>query len=156
MSRPSVLFVCLGNICRSPLAEGAMRVLAETAGIDMRIESAATGDWHVGCEPDRRAQQVAQRHGVNISRIRARQMEPRDFHEFDHIVAMDDSNLEAARNAAPQGSKARLSLLLDHVPGRAGQSVADPYFGQDADFDQTWADIGAGVRGLAAMLVPLR
>lgn len=152
MGRSSVLFVCLGNICRSPLAEGTMRDLAETHGLDIHIDSAGTGDWHVGSEPDRRAQAVAAKHGINISRLRARQIRPEDFDDFDHIVAMDGTNFQVVNAAAPAGSRARLSLLMDHVPGREGQSVADPYFGASAGFDQTWDDLIQGVNGLLALL----
>ena len=152
MDRPSVLFVCLGNICRSPLAEGVMREAAELRGIEVRIDSAGTGDWHVGSEPDRRAQAVAARHGINISRLRARQVRPDDFRSFDHIVAMDNENLAGLRAVAPPDARARLSLLMDHVPGREGQPVADPYFGDAAGFDATWKDVTLGVEALLERL----
>lgn len=152
MNRKSVLFVCLGNICRSPLAEGALRQRAEEEGLELKIDSAGTGDWHVGCEPDRRAQAVAARHGIDISRIRSRQVRLRDFQDFDHIVAMDGDNLAALRQIAPPGTEGKLSLLLDHVPGRAGQSVADPYFGGAEGFDATWADLVLGIDGLVPRL----
>ncbi|SMO38526.1 low molecular weight protein-tyrosine-phosphatase [Paracoccus laeviglucosivorans] len=152
MRKPSVLFVCLGNICRSPLAEGAMRAAADARGAELRIDSAGTGDWHVGSEPDRRAQAVAKKHGVDISRLRARQVRPQDFRDFDHIVAMDAQNLSDLRGAAPMGTRATLSLLLDHVPGREGQSVADPYFGEAAGFDTTWQDVSLGVQALLPKL----
>lgn len=152
MGRPSVLFICLGNICRSPLAEGVMRELTEASGLDVKIDSAGTGDWHIGCEPDRRAQAVAARHGINISRLRSRQVRPQDFLDFDHIVAMDSQNLQALESVAPPAGSARLSLLLDHAPGRQGQSVTDPYFGDAAGFEQTWDDVNQGVQGLLAAL----
>lgn len=152
MHKSSVLFVCLGNICRSPLAEGAMRAAAEAEGIDIVIDSAGTGDWHVGSEPDRRAQAVAHRNGINISRIRARQVRPQDFQDFDHIVAMDDKNLADLKSVAPDGAHAALSLLMDHVPRREGQSVSDPYFGEAAGFDATWRDVQAGVQALLPKL----
>ncbi len=151
MKPPSVLFVCLGNICRSPLAEGALREAAEIEGIELRIESAATGDWHVDCEPDRRAQAVAARNGINISRLRSRQIRPQDFRDFDHIVAMDGDNLAHLMQAAPTDAKARLSLLMDHVPGREGQSVTDPYFGDASGFDATWDDVRLGTQALLAL-----
>ena len=152
MKRKSVLFVCLGNICRSPLAEGLLRHHAETEALELKIDSAGTGDWHVGCEPDRRAQAVAARHGIDISRLRSRQVRLRDFQDFDHIVAMDGDNLAALRQIAPPGTEGKLSLLLDHVPGRAGQSVADPYFGGAEGFDATWADLVLGIDGLVPRL----
>ncbi len=145
----ALLFVCLGNICRSPLAEAAFRQEAERRGLDVEIDSAGTGDWHVGAPPDRRAQAVAARHGVDISHLRARQVRPEDFDRFDQIIALDRENLAALRAMAPAGAPARLSLLLDHVPGREGEPVADPYYGGDSHFDVTWRDVAEGARALA-------
>jgi protein-tyrosine phosphatase len=140
---PSVLFVCLGNICRSPLAEAAFRLALAEAGLDLHVDSAGTGDWHAGSPPDKRAQAVAQRNGANIARYRARQVKQSDFTRFTHIVAMDADNL-AALQAMRENNATNLSLLLDHVPGREGQSVADPYYGRAAGFDTTWADVSTG------------
>jgi protein-tyrosine phosphatase len=148
-----VLFVCLGNICRSPLAEAAFRVEAERIGLDADADSAGTGEWHVGNSPDRRAQAAALRNGVDISGLRARQVGAEDFRRFDHIVALDESNLRNLKKLSPTGARATLSLLLDHVPGRGGQAVADPYYGDDAGFDVTWADVTAGARGLAERIL---
>ncbi len=148
MSTPSVLFVCLGNICRSPLAEGAMRAVAARAGVLIEIDSAGTGNWHAGDPPDPRARAVAAAHGVDISDLRARQVRAEDFHRFDHIVAMDRDNLAELRRLAPPTAPARLSLMLDHVPGSKGKSVADPYFGDAAGFGATWAEVLAGAEGL--------
>ncbi|HEY1605743.1 MAG TPA: low molecular weight protein-tyrosine-phosphatase [Allosphingosinicella sp.] len=145
----SLLFVCLGNICRSPLAEGAFRAEAERLGLDVRVDSAGTGDWHVGAPPDRRAIAAARRGGVDIAHLRARQVRAEDFERFDHIVALDRQNLRDLQRLRPPGSKARLSLLLDHVEGREGQPVADPYYGSDAHFDTAWTEVSAGARGLA-------
>jgi Protein-tyrosine-phosphatase len=151
--RPSVLFVCLGNICRSPLAEAAMRAEAARAGLDIVVDSAGTGHWHVGEPPDRRAQAVAARHGIDISGHRARQVVREDFSRFTHVVALDHDNLARLRALCPPGAPAELSLLLDHVRGRAGEAVADPYYGDAAGFDRTWADVTAGARGLLARLM---
>ena len=145
----SVLFVCLGNICRSPLAEAALRREAERLGLDLDIDSAGTGHWHVGRPPDRRAIAAAQRAGVDISHQRARQVTRADFDRFDHIVALDADNLASLEAMRPAGSRARLSLLLDHAEFRTGQGVADPYDGDEAQFDATWADVVAGAAGLA-------
>jgi protein-tyrosine phosphatase len=147
---PRILFVCLGNICRSPLAEAAMRRAATEAGIAVEVDSAGTGDWHIGKPPDPRAIAAAARHGLDISGLRARQVRGDDFDRFDRLVALDGNNLRDLRRLAPSSAKARMSLLLDHAPGRAGQDVADPYFGDDSGFDVAWADIVAGVRGLLA------
>ena len=146
---PSVLFVCLGNICRSPLAEAAFRREAERLGLDVEIDSAGTGDWHIGYPPDPRAAAVAERNGIDIGHLRARQVTPDDFRRFDHIVALDSNNLRDLERLRPADGKARLSLLLDHVEGRRGQAVADPYHGEDSHFDAAWKDVSAGAEGLA-------
>jgi protein-tyrosine phosphatase len=148
----SVLFVCLGNICRSPLAEAALRYETERLGLDVRIDSAGTGDWHVGQPPDRRAVAVARKNGIDIAHLRARQIGPGDFFHFDHVVALDAQNLADLREMQPAGSTAKLSLLLDHVRGREGGAVADPYYGNADHFDLTWSDVTAGARGLAHRL----
>ncbi|WP_288947615.1 low molecular weight protein-tyrosine-phosphatase [uncultured Paracoccus sp.] len=153
MSMPSVLFVCLGNICRSPLAEAALRDAAGRAGVQVLIDSAGTGDWHIGHAPDRRAQATAARAGIDISQLRARQVAVEDFHRFDFIIAMDGQNLADLRRIAPADGRARLSLLLDHVPGREGQSVADPYFGEAGGFDITWHDVTAGAHALLQRII---
>lgn len=144
-----ILFVCLGNICRSPLAEAALRAEAARLELEIEIDSAGTGNWHVGEPPDPRAVAAARRNGIDISRQRARQVMREDFEVFDHIVALDADNLVALEAMRPAGSKARLSLLLDHVPGRKGQAVADPYHGDHAHFDMTWADVATAARHLA-------
>ncbi|MGZ8347783.1 MAG: low molecular weight protein-tyrosine-phosphatase [Allosphingosinicella sp.] len=148
----AVLFVCLGNICRSPLAEAALRAEAERRGLDVEVDSAGTGDWHVGHAPDPRAQDVARRNGADISHFRARQVTPADFDRFDHIVALDRQNLAALRAMQRSGSRARLSLLLDHVPERKGQAVADPYYGDASHFDDAWREVTEGARALARSL----
>jgi protein-tyrosine phosphatase len=148
MEKPAVLFVCLGNICRSPLAEAAFRAEAEKAGLDAEVDSAGTGNWHVGSPPDRRAQAEARRHGIEISTCRARQVEREDFHRFTHILALDASNLDDLIAIAPRDATARLSLLLDHVVGLEGQSVADPYFGDDAGFTLTWHEVSMAAQAL--------
>lgn len=144
----SVLFVCLGNICRSPLAEAALRAEAERAGIEVEIDSAGTGDWHLGYPPDPRAVAVAAKNGIDISHLRARLVTAHDFDRFDHVVGLDANNLADLKAMQPASSRATLSLLLDHVPGREGQAVADPYYGDDKGFDVTWADVTAGAHGL--------
>jgi protein-tyrosine phosphatase len=147
--KTSVLFVCLGNICRSPLAEAAFRRAAERLGLEVEIDSAGTGDWHIGYPPDPRAAAVAARNGIDISNLRARQVTPEDFRRFDHIVALDAQNLRDLERLRPADGRARLSLLLDHADGRQGQAVADPYHGDDAHFDSAWADVSTGAEALA-------
>ena len=149
---PSILFVCLGNICRSPLAEGAMRAEAARLGLAAEIDSAGTGDWHVGNPPDPRAQAAALRHGVDIAQLRARRITAGDHYRFTHILALDRQNLADIRAAAPADGTAQVALLMDLVPGREGQAVADPYYGGDEAFDDTWADVSAAARALARKL----
>ncbi|MGQ3069049.1 MAG: low molecular weight protein-tyrosine-phosphatase [Brevundimonas sp.] len=145
---PSVLFICLGNICRSPLAEAALRAEAQRRRLDLIVDSAGTGNWHAGEAPDERAQRTAMRNGVDISGLRARQVKPADFRRFTHIVALDHQNMADLRKIAPEDATAELSLLLDHVPGREGQGVTDPWFGDEAGFDVTWAEVTAAARTL--------
>lgn len=148
---PSILFVCLGNICRSPMAEGAMRDLLSRESLDWAIDSAGTGNWHVGNPPDRRAIAMARKHGVDISGLRARQIVRGDFERFDHVIGLDRANLGDLRQLAPADAPATLSLLLDHA-GRPGESVADPYYGDESDFELAWRDVSAGVAGLVSAL----
>lgn len=150
--KPAVLFVCLGNICRSPLAEAAFRAEALRLGLEVAVDSAGTGNWHVGEPPDRRAQAIARRNGVDIGELCARQVTRDDFRRFTHVVALDLANLRALAALRPKDASAELSLLLDHVPGREGQAVADPYFGDDAGFEATWADVTLGAAALARRL----
>ena len=145
---PSILFVCLGNICRSPLAEAALRLAAAKAGIAMSVDSAGTGDWHAGDPPDRRAQAVAKRHGADVSTLRARQVEEEDFRRFDRIFALDHSNLAALQAIAPADGTAELFLLMDVVPGREGDDVHDPYYGNESGFEVTWEDVSAAAAEL--------
>lgn len=144
----NILFVCLGNICRSPLAEAALRQAAEAHGLNIGADSAGTGDWHVGQPPDHRAQAVARLNGTDIAGYRGRQVKPSDFMEFTHIIAMDSENMMNLQAVRPANATARLSLLLDHVEGREGESVTDPYFGGEESFRTTWADVTAGVEAL--------
>ncbi|MDE2597211.1 MAG: low molecular weight phosphotyrosine protein phosphatase [Sphingomonadales bacterium] len=152
MPCPAILFVCLGNICRSPLAEAAFRQAAEAAGLVVKVDSAGTGDWHVGKAPDRRAQATALAAGIDISGYRARQLEPDDFGWFTHIFVMDHENLADARAIAPAGARAQPVLLLDLVPGREGEAVADPYYGGQDQFAATWADVSAAAHALVTRL----
>lgn len=149
----SILFVCMGNICRSPLAELAVQIEASTAGLSLIVDSAGTGDWHVGLAPDRRARAVAKRFGHSIDHHLARQIMAQDFTDFDYIVALDAQNLADLRSLQPENATARLSVLFDHVEGREGEGVFDPYYRDEAAFLETWDDVTAGARGLIAMLV---
>lgn len=148
----SVLFVCLGNICRSPMAEAALRAEAERARISIEVDSAGTGDWHVGRPPDPRAQAVALRNGFDMSGYSGRQVTVQDFHRFDFIFALDSENLANLRRLQPAAGKAELRLLMDLVPGREGTDVTDPYFGDAAGFDVTWDDVTRAARAIVQRL----
>ena len=119
---PSVLFVCLGNICRSPLAEGIMRARARERGIDLVVDSAGTGDWHVGEPPCEHSIRVAAMHGIDITGLRARQVEPEDLHRFSYLVGLDDANVADLKRMG-----ARKVLKLGYY-GYDGADVPDPYF----------------------------
>jgi protein-tyrosine phosphatase len=151
--RTSVLFVCLGNICRSPMAEGAFRVAAQARGLAARVDSAGTASYHLGHEPDPRAIMAARHHGIDIAGQSARQIERDDFYSFTHIIAMDRANLEALRAKAPRGATARLAMLLDAVEGRRGEPVADPYYGDNAAFEAAWRVISRGVEAWVEKLL---
>lgn len=144
----AVLFVCMGNICRSPLAEAALRAEADARGVRVTVDSAGTGPWHVGEPPDRRALSEAARHGIDISHQRARQVGREDFDRFDLIVAMDSANLDHLARIRPKDARAQLVLLLDHVEGREGQGVIDPYYGGSEGFRRAWADVRAAAAGI--------
>lgn len=132
-----ILMVCLGNICRSPLAEGILRAkLPEDRFI---IQSAGTGGWHVGQSPDPRSIQVARQNGIDISDQRARKFDPADFTTFDIIYAMDASNKKHLLQLAPnQQAAAKVKLILEHLPDTKTLDVPDPYFGNQKDFEFTF------------------
>ncbi len=127
-----ILTVCLGNVCRSPTAEAAIREAAEEMGVDLVVDSAATGGWHVGSPPDIRMQRAAQREGLTIDTI-ARQITDADFEDFDLILAMDRRNLEDLQAMAPPGCHAVIRLFRDDDPNGPGE-VPDPFYGGDAGF----------------------
>ncbi|MBY8828091.1 low molecular weight protein-tyrosine-phosphatase [Hephaestia mangrovi] len=151
-ARAAILLVCLGNICRSPLAEAALREAADRAAIEIIVDSAGTGGWHAGDPPDRRAQAMAREHGIDISGYRARQVTRDDFTRFTHIFALDSDNLADLDALTPPEATAELGLLLDLVPGREGESVADPYYGGPEGFAATWADVSAAAHALVVRL----
>ena len=132
----AILFVCLGNICRSPLAEGTFRQAAEEAGVVDRfvIDSAGCGGWHAGEPPDRRSVAVAERHGVSIHDQSARQVMRGDFDRFDLILGLDRDNVRHLERMRPEGARARVALYLEEALGQ-NKDVPDPYYGGPADFE---------------------
>ncbi|WP_040464237.1 low molecular weight protein-tyrosine-phosphatase [Erythrobacter sp. NAP1] len=149
---PKVLFVCLGNICRSPMAEGALREAAAAAGIELQVDSVGTAAYHIGENPDPRAIATARSHGVDISKALGRQLTEADFHDFTHILALDKANLAGIKARKPKHGTAKVDLLLDLVPGREGESVPDPYYGDEDGFEQCWQTISEAVEALIEKL----
>jgi protein-tyrosine phosphatase len=152
----AVLFVCMGNICRSPTAEGVFRVAVARAGFAGRIRaaSAGLGDWHAGSPPDRRAIQAARRRGYDLTALRARQVAIEDFGRFGWILAMDESNLRGLEAMRPPDFGGHLGLLLDFAPELGVREVPDPYYGGPAGFDRVLDLIEASTAGLLARLRP--
>lgn len=130
-----VLFVCMGNICRSPLAEGFARAAAAAAGMRLEFDSAGTEDYHIGDAPDPRACAVARKHGVDIDALQARRVGDDDFATFDLILAADRRNLHALQQRCPPGARAELALLLPWCGSDAGSELPDPYYGGAAQFE---------------------
>jgi len=138
MQPTRILMVCLGNICRSPLAEGIMRQHLPPQGFE--VDSAGTANYHVGHAPDRRSIQVARQHGIDISGLRGRQFTPIDFDRFDYIFVMDRSNLsDVLRQARNEHDRLKVQLMLEPVlPGEQAE-VPDPYYGELRDFEAVYA-----------------
>ncbi|MDC0886405.1 low molecular weight phosphotyrosine protein phosphatase [Altererythrobacter sp.] len=151
---PAILFVCLGNICRSPLAEGAMRLAVKLANMEIAIDSCGTAAYHIGAAPDPRSVATAAANGIDISGLRGRQLAAADFTRFTHIFAMDHQNLRNVEAVRPEGSTAHVSLLMDMVPGREGAAIADPYYDGEDQFDDTWEDVWLAALALVARLNP--
>ena len=149
-----VLFVCLGNICRSPTAEGVLRHLAakETPELALEIDSAGTADYHIGAPPDPRSQRAALQRGIDISALRARQVCADDFARFDLILAMDGENLRELQALRPRNSKAAVKLFLVYAPDGTKRDVPDPYYGDDAAFEEVLDLTTAASRGLLSAL----
>lgn len=151
-----VLFVCLGNICRSPTAEGVMRSLVAKAGLQNRVivDSAGTHDYHVGAAPDPRAVTAARRRGYDLRPLRARQICAEDFFRNDLILAMDFNNLEILHRLCPPEHQSKIQLLMTYAPARCAAIVHDPYCRGAKDFDLVLDYVEDACRGLMAALVP--
>jgi protein-tyrosine phosphatase len=146
--------VCLGNICRSPTAEGVLRSLAakEAPDLPLEIDSAGTADYHIGAPPDARSQRAALQRGIDIGSLRARQVAVEDFARFDLILAMDAENLRELQALQPRKSRAKLQLFMDYAPEVGVRDVPDPYYGKAAAFEKVLDLTTAAARGLLAAL----
>jgi protein-tyrosine phosphatase len=149
-----ILFVCLGNICRSPTAEGVLRdVVARSApGFALEVDSAGTADYHIGSAPDPRSQRAALRRGIDLSGLRARQVSRDDFQRFDYVLAMDQNNLRELQALRPRNARAQLALFMSFAPEAGRLDVPDPYYGGDADFEAVLDLTTAASRGLLSAL----
>lgn len=148
----SVLFVCMGNICRSPTAEGVFRHIVQEEGHDDWVvtDSAGTHAYHVGEQPDRRAQQTALGRGIDLSDLRARKATSNDFEKFDYVLAMDNDNYQILHRLSPSGAKNKLKLFLDFSNEYNESEVPDPYYGGDQGFEHVFDLVESASHGLLA------
>ncbi|KGS00942.1 MULTISPECIES: low molecular weight protein-tyrosine-phosphatase [Burkholderia] len=154
MKSVAICFVCLGNICRSPTAEGVMRHQVAAAGLDeaIAIDSAGTGDWHAGEAPDARAQQAARTRGYDLSALRARQIGAADFERFDLVLAMDSANFAELRKRCPPQHQGKIRLLMEYASDASAREIADPYFGGARGFERVLDQCEDACRGLLERL----
>ena len=151
-NKVNVLFVCMGNICRSPTAEGVFRHLLQQKGHDHWIvtDSAGTHAYHIGEQPDHRSQQTALGRGIDLSDLRARKAVKNDFHEFDYVLAMDDDNYQLLENICPAGLEDKLRLFLDFSEEYSETQVPDPYYGGEGGFEHVFDLVESASHGLLA------
>jgi protein-tyrosine phosphatase len=149
-----ILLVCMGNICRSPMAHGVVRRRLREAGLDtaVKLDSAGTHGYHEGSPPDERAQAAARRRGVDISDLRARAVQVSDFESFDLVLAMDDENLEALREVAATHHHEKIHLFMEYAVGDTGRIVPDPYYGGPIGFERVLDMVEDATEGLLARL----
>lgn len=152
-----VLFVCMGNICRSPTAEGVFRHYVMQRGLQehIYIDSAGTHGYHVGCEPDQRTIAAAKLRGFDLSSLSARRIGGRDFEEFDYILAMDRTNYEDVHGKSPAQHRHKIRLFLSYAEGVREEEVPDPYYGGNKGFEHVLDLVEAGAQGLLDRLVQL-
>ena len=153
-----VLFVCMGNICRSPTAEAVFRDLLEreAAGLGIEADSAGTHAYHTGSAPDPRAAAAALRRGIDMSQLRARVVEAADFERFNLLLAMDEQNLRHLQRMAPPDRRNRVRLFLEFAPDLARREVPDPYYGGETGFEEVLDLVEEAARGLLAALAASR
>jgi protein-tyrosine phosphatase len=150
-----ILFVCLGNICRSPLAEGIMLHLKEKYDLPLHIDSAGTAGYHIGEPPDPRTVANARRNGVDLSSLRARQFQPSDFHAFDRILVMDRSNMRNVLSlAASENDRKKVALFLDVLEPGGNREVPDPYYGTEDGFEEVYQLVYRACEKLAQEHLP--
>ncbi|HTE41331.1 MAG TPA: low molecular weight protein-tyrosine-phosphatase [Steroidobacteraceae bacterium] len=149
-----VLFVCMGNICRSPTAEGVLRreLVRDHVGFEVEVDSAGTHDYHVGEAPDRRAIAAASRRGIDLSRLRARAIRDDDFERFDLILAMDRDNLDLLQRRAPDQYRSRIKLVMEFAPEAYAREVPDPYYGGSKGFEEVLDLLELASQGLLCEL----
>ncbi|MBL0319147.1 MAG: low molecular weight phosphotyrosine protein phosphatase [Alphaproteobacteria bacterium] len=145
-----VLFVCTGNICRSPTAEGVLRHYIEKHGLHdiIEVDSAGIHNFHIGEAPDSRSQRIAKKRGVSLAALRARKIEAADYEFFDLILAMDQSHLDYLKQQAPSNKTSHLHLFLNFAGKEHSLEVPDPYYGDDGDFEYVYDLIDRGVQAL--------
>lgn len=149
--KKAILFVCHGNICRSPIAEGVVGALADAKNLSLTLDSAGTSGWHEGEAPDERAQAICQSKGIDISRQKSRSVCKEDFTAFDLILAMDRSNLDGLNAVKPKNASAEVKLFLDYAAALPHQEVPDPYYNSNG-FSEVLQMVEAAAAGLLADL----
>jgi protein-tyrosine phosphatase len=145
-----ILFVCMGNICRSPTAEAVFRRYVEKAGLaeHIQIDSAGTHDYHIGDAPDARTQRAAKQRGYDMSQLRGRQVEAADFARFDYVLAMDEANLDILKGMRPRDAQSHLGLFLEFAESHSEREVPDPYFGGSDGFERVLDMVEDAANGL--------
>lgn len=154
MSKPSVLFVCTGNICRSPTAEGILRKRLQELGLEVVVDSAGTHGYHVGDKPDPRSIRAAARRGYDISGLKARKLSAEDFERFDFVVALDDDHMRLLQRSCPPDLQHRLYDMMRFAPQAAHRAVPDPYYGPEEGFELVLDLLEEAVEGLLRELQP--
>ncbi len=144
-----ILFICTGNICRSPAADGILRALFKQQKKEVYVDSAALGSWHIGDPPDSRAIEAAKNYGFDISFLKARQIQEKDFYHFDEIIAMDDSHYHYLIQNKPQDSQSHITYFCDWFKDEKGISIKDPYYGSMKDFTDMVQEIVEGCKKIS-------